>query len=195
MPDFTMIVDFVEGRMSTKDFESYAYGPEFEALTAEEPAPAYARHADSLYTYAIAINFNSPADVYNLTGTLQRFLESKGLCVAPSGEAVELSKLLSDVQPAWLDVPESYLLRLVEEGKKEQKQDLKEFLKEAIRRDFRCVGKKPGWLQSPRWPIVDEMPLVFVGQLDAGDLFHDQARIYVFFDPRTGQTTNIVQVM
>jgi hypothetical protein len=37
-------------------------------------------------------------------------------------------------------------------------------------------------------------PLVFLGQIDIRNYFHDEAAAYVFHDPVTGVTETVIQV-
>lgn len=55
-------------------------------------------------------------------------------------------------------------------------------LKAAITRDFRYLKAPPKWLQGPEWPLADDVPMVFVGQLDIRGLGHDIGQAYLFFD-------------
>ena len=40
----------------------------------------------------------------------------------------------------------------------------------------------PKWLQEPEWPLADDVPMVFVGQVDIRGLGHDTGQAYLFFD-------------
>ncbi|WP_174280184.1 hypothetical protein [Sphingomonas bacterium] len=48
-------------------------------------------------------------------------------------------------------------------------------------------------MQSPNWPFNGERPLFFVGQLGMGDLLHDNAQVFVFFDRDDGRLTSLIQ--
>jgi len=59
---------------------------------------------------------------------------------------------------------------------------------------FRCLGEPPEWIQEPDWPINENGPLVFLGQLSVLNYFHDESAAYVFHDPTTGGCETIIQV-
>ena len=193
MSDYGKICEFVQGDVPPSDFEQYVYGPEFEKLTCDEPAPSFAAYADSLYTYAISVDFRSSGDMLSLQNVLCQFLQGKNITVRPSDAMEKMHALLLEVQPSWLDIPMNYMEALRESAGERQGKELKTFIKEAIKRDFRYLGKKPVWLQQPEWPMRDGRPLVFAGQLDLGDMLHDTARIYVFVDPQTKQAATVIQ--
>lgn len=97
------------------------------------------------------------------------------------------------IQPKWLNIPANYFEKMLKASGGRQGKELELFLKETVKQDFPCLGKRPGWLQEPQWPIVDGKPLVFVGQLDLGAMFHDTARVYVFVDPGTQRVSTVIQ--
>jgi hypothetical protein len=75
-----------------------------------------------------------------------------------------------------------------------------ELLAELRRRSvewFRSLSGVPHWLQEPEWQFNEGRPMIFVGQVDIGKgsgLFHDDAAIFVFFDPVEGETKTVIQV-
>ena len=52
--------------------------------------------------------------------------------------------------------------------------------KKIIKEYFICMDKYPKWLQEPDWPIVDNIPAMFLGQLDISKLKHDTTYLYIF---------------
>jgi hypothetical protein len=72
--------------------------------------------------------------------------------------------------------------------------DLKVFVGEAITRRFRCIKKRPVWLQSPDWQYDDDRePMIFAGQIELDGLYHDTSTLYVFVDPRSMRVKHVIQ--
>ena len=59
--------------------------------------------------------------------------------------------------------------------------------KKIIKEYFICMDKHPKWLQEPDWPIVDNIPAMFLGQLDISKLKHDTTYLYIFWDKKNRQ--------
>ena len=72
--------------------------------------------------------------------------------------------------------------------------ELKKWLSSELLRCFRYSDKPPRWIQNPNWPIGKNGPFVFLGQIKVVNYFHDEAAIYVFHDPTTGEFYNVSQV-
>ena len=66
------------------------------------------------------------------------------------------------------------------------------WLEERVARLFVAIGERPHWIQGLDWPIVDEEPTIFVGQIDisvsdggiASELYHDDTSFYIFVQRR-----------
>jgi hypothetical protein len=73
------------------------------------------------------------------------------------------------------------------------------WLDQELASQFRCVLKRPEWLQSPEWPIFQGRPMMFVGQIDypigSNQVFNHDASYYVFLDYETGTTKTVVQAV
>lgn len=62
------------------------------------------------------------------------------------------------------------------------------WLNEQVSQRFIALEKRPEWIQSEEWPIVDGEPAIFVGQFDvstsnnnaASKIFHDDTSFYIF---------------
>lgn len=71
--------------------------------------------------------------------------------------------------------------------------ELKKFLKNIIKEKFKCMNKKPNWLQSPNWPIIEGVPLVFIDQIDITTLTNNKSMLYVFFDEKNKNFITVTQ--
>jgi len=72
--------------------------------------------------------------------------------------------------------------------------ELRKWSRERLVERFKCADKPPKWIQSPSWPMNENGPLVFLGQMDIKDYFHDSASAYVFYDPNSGEYETVIQV-
>jgi len=73
--------------------------------------------------------------------------------------------------------------------------DLHVWLADEFHRRFRFLQQPPEWIQGPpHWPMVDNRPMVFLGQFDVNGYFHDAASVYVFHDGETGRYETMDQV-
>jgi hypothetical protein len=66
--------------------------------------------------------------------------------------------------------------------------ELTDWLRRKVAENFRTLGVIPKWLQNSEWPIKNNRPMIFVGQIDvlgslAPDLFHDDTSFYLFILP------------
>ena len=76
------------------------------------------------------------------------------------------------------------------------REGLRAYCREAIRRDFRVMKEKPAWLQGDEWQFHNGRPMAFVGQLDAV-LRRDGSpcgiSFYVFYDLEDGAVKTVTQ--
>jgi hypothetical protein len=66
-----------------------------------------------------------------------------------------------------------------------------------VTRAFRYTNLPPNWIQNPQWPVSENGPMLFVGQIDCPAIqgvFHDETSFYVFFDPLSGERQTIMQI-
>ena len=191
------IVDFCEGRLNGEEFGKALLEPGTEALFEDSPPiPPYTQsHAHGMvYYYLIEQDYKNIDNLLDIQDCLSQLLQKKGIGVARGNQMDKLHSIAMDAQPAWLNAPGSYvstLLKVLSGTDKEKRIALKKLLLEK----FRYMNKPPRWPhQSPAlWPVVDNEPLLFVGQMDVTPLSHDLAQLYIFFDERDGSFKNIVQ--
>jgi hypothetical protein len=77
------------------------------------------------------------------------------------------------------------------------RQDLLDHVSSSVGTWFKCFRTRPEWIQEAEWQFHDGRPMMFVGQISvpAGRSgFHDDAAFYLFYDPETGVTKNVIQV-
>jgi hypothetical protein len=196
------ILDFVSGAMRPESFAQAFYAdPGFEPLLddgAELPRPSYITGAGcpNTYHFLLTRDFGGVGDVLNAQGALTQFLDRRGIPYVKTDEYENMHGLLLGAQPTWLDVDTKFLQThvLPEAPADLKKAALKKWLRDRLKVLFKFASKPPRWVQSPQWPIRDDRPLVFLGQFAIKDYFHDEAAVYVFHDPVSGECQTIIQV-
>lgn len=77
-------------------------------------------------------------------------------------------------------------------------EDLKQFLRQIVMRDFQIICQKPNWIQGSEWPFTrNGKPMIFIGQIECKKEkinLHDDAIFYVFWDRDTGDIKTIMQI-
>lgn len=189
------IVAFVEGKMDVKSFERLLYqSQDIEDLLTAADAPQYAHTETTLFHYLIAINYQDFSSVLNAHDSLAQFLSQRNISVTPSTKLAEQHHLLLSAQPKWLDIRGEYAQQLLNAAPDIlNKKELKEWLKNEILKQFQYVSNPPRWLQTPEWPIQNQQPLVFLGQLSIENYFYDEAAVYIFYNPQSKECTSLIQ--
>ena len=193
-----ILITFADGRLEPGDFEQVLYNDSaLERYLREAPAPEYAGGCSGdLYVYMLKLDYSDPGDQLNAWGAVKWRLQENGIPFRPTRRYEEFHRLLLSVQPKWLDMPTEYfagsILPAAAAGLSGK--ELAEWLRGEVKRRFRFVSKPPEWIQNPAWPIGENGPLVFLGQFAVKDYFHDEARVYVFHCPETGDCTTIIQM-
>ena len=194
---FETLVAFVEGKIEPGEFQQYLYDdPDVEAILSDDPQLKRDNYAwPSTYLFAIERNLNEPAGLLNIQGAVSDWLERHGVAHSIDPAPTEMSDLIWRAQPKWLDVDTKFLAEaILPHAGSRSGRDLETWLRAEFKRRFRCVSRPPRWIQSPRWPIRDGEPLVFLGQLELPDYFHDEGAAYVFHDARSGEYEVVTQV-
>lgn len=191
------IVAFVEGHIEPADFEKRLYNdPTIEAVLNDDPTLKPGTYiGTSTFHFVIQQDFESPGGVLNVHGALSQFLERKQIPFLPTKSYAKLHEIILQAQPRWLDVPADWLKKNVlsaAEGRNGK--ELRDWLRARLLELFKYREKPPKWIQSPNWPIAENGPLVFLGQLKIPNYFHDEAAAYVFHDPKTGRCETVIQV-
>ncbi len=196
MDGLDKVLDFVEGRLMPSDFAEIVYRDRNmeEILNTATLIPPYTSSSGELYDFVIQTDFTNIENIINLQDALSKFLRQNSVPNNISPKLLDDFELLLKVQPKWLNIPSGYFLSLLAEAGDKKGKVLEDWLKSTITDKFKCLSKQPKWLQSPSWPIVDGVPLIFVGQLDVSNLNHDTSHVYIFFNHRDDSYTNIVQI-
>ena len=187
---------FVEGHLSPKDFGRLVEADrDLQALLEEDVVIPPYTNAGNLLLYIIDEDMSRPDAIVNVQDALGRFLALKGEQYVPDTRTADQLALILAATPKWLDLPDFYLGTLwAALAGTATAREARELVRARIKTNFRFLSKPPKWLQSPTWMFVDERPLVFVGQLAAGKLLHDDGQIYVFFDEKARQVHTCMQV-
>ncbi len=183
MSGVDIIKQFVEGRISPRAFEQHLHADTaLQALLEDERSlPAYVAEPD-LYLYLIGQDYQSLEGIYNVQTLLSEWLDRQDVAHVADNSHQQRFTLALKAQPKWVSLPPVYIDRFMAGHAALDPKALQSALKEAIKRDFRCLKAPPKWLQAPEWPLADDMPMVFVGQLDISGLAHDVGQAYLFFD-------------
>ena len=192
------IVKFVECTLSVDEFVDVLYYDEdLERLLSEEDdLPYIVKSYGSLYLFLLEQDIgNDLGGWLNSVETLARYLERKGIKYTKSNDSYKIFDISLKVVPRWANVPDSYMKKLLELAGDRHGKELEEFLKNEIRRRFKCLKGRPRWLQEANWIFRENEPLLFVGQLDITAVRHDVARLYIFMDERSGEFAWVEQAM
>lgn len=189
-----IIASFVSGASPVEQFEQSLYADtDLTALLEAEPAPKYAQTSNSLYHYLICLDYRRSGDRLNAQDALEQLLGKQGVECKSTSAYQDRCDMLLAAQPAWLDLRDSYLDRLLASAPSLTGKALERWLATRIREEFRYAKKPPRWLQAADWPIGANGPLVFLGQFAVDEYCHDQAAIYVFLDPSSKEVVSVLQ--
>lgn len=190
-----IIQDFLSGSVGDEAFLEELYGGSLDALRDWPNAPAYIPHRD-LLQYLLLTDLGTPAGRVDATAALEEYLRDQGVrahSTALGRESAADYELLLSAQPAWVDIDASSAAVLLGAVGDAQEGSRRARLRTLIEQRYRCLGTPPRWLQSPQWPVVEQRPMVFVGQLDVSALHHDTACVYVFVDEASGAVSTVTQ--
>ena len=192
-----VLVDFAEGRLQAREFEAMLYeNPRFEDVMDDDPHLAPGTYVGtSVYLFVLQCNFGLPNGVLSAHQAIVQFLQRRGLDIDPVSEFSKQHGLLMRAQPSWLDVPMKYLVEhILPAAQGLEPGDVEAALRDEFRRRFRFNHKPPRWIQGAVWPINDNGPLVFLGQLPvyAGPNT-PSATLFVFRDAKTSDIQTVEQ--
>jgi hypothetical protein len=143
----------------------------------------------------VQLDYKDAAGVLNAFGTISDFLKRKQIAVEATSQYEDLFSLILSAQPKWLNADTSYVSKtLLSQAGARSGKELRDWLKEQFLEKFKYVSKPPEWLQNPEWLFSEGEPLIFLGQLTVEHFFHDEAAVYVFYNPKTNACETVIQV-
>lgn len=188
---------FCAGEVAAAEFRARLYSDQrFESFLKNDPnlrPDSYVK--GSVYQFLLQLDFDDPRDIVNAQGALTQYMDRNGIAYVKTDRYAKFNDLIAKAQPSWLDVDLKYIQeKMLPDAGARSGTELRDWLQGEFRRRFRCVKKPPKWIQGPAWPIGANGPLVFLGQVEVKEYFHDSAAVYVFHDPATGACETVVQV-
>jgi hypothetical protein len=183
MAALDLIVEYVEGRRSSEEFQEYLRSDKaLENILSEDGRiPPYTKDG-TLYIYLMQNDLQSTLVRLNSQDALRKFLDIKGVSYRRNDAPKKIFAILLKAQPKWLDIPDFYLKEVLPHHFGEKPKEIISYAKRKINERFTFLNKPPEWLQSPQWMFKNGNPLKFIGQIDIGGLRHDNAQLYIFYD-------------
>lgn len=197
--EFKILVDFAEGKLSSKDFEQEIYtNKKLETLLSDETVDWSGTYLQdsSPFLFLAEQNYDNADGRLNAQGAVQLFLEKMNIEANSTKQYSEDYNLLFATSPKYLDIqPDFFEKYILPTDQSLSKSDKKQMIKKTIAQLFKYQTKPPKWIQNPDWLIKNNNPMYFLGQMDikSGDLFHDDGSVYLFVDIETGSIETVKQ--
>jgi hypothetical protein len=161
---------FLAGDITPVEFRDrlYANG-EFETFLSNDPHLKKTQNyvGQSVYSFLLDRDFEHPGDILSAQGALTDFLDRNGLTYEKTSKYADAHETLLSAQPRWLAVDPKYVQEhILPHAGGRSGVALKKWLRKELLERFKCVSRRPKWIQSPAWPISEHGPLVFLGQLE-----------------------------
>jgi len=193
------IKQFVEGSLAPVEFRDALYADgALETLLSHDPhlpAGHYVRQDGGTYHFLLAQDYGDPGGVLNAHAALCEYLDRNGIAYWKSNKYSEFYNLVLEAAPNWLEPDHRFVAEhIMPEADRCEGDELRAWLRKKLLERFKCADRPPEWIQSPCWPVNKNGPLVFLGQMDIENYFHDLATAYVFHDPVSGECKTIIQV-
>ena len=196
-----ILIDFTEGRLSAKDFETVLYSDslleELLSDTKADYSEIYLKGYDNPYNFLIELNYHDPGDRYSAHETIKKLLLLRGIAVKPTKEYKKFYDILLSSQPSYLNINPVFFEKYIwcKEYEKMKRKDQITEVRKKIKSIFRYYKRAPKWIQNPEWPVKNDKPLYFLGQINIDDpgIFHDNWTVYSFLDLNTGDITTVKQ--
>ena len=189
---------FVAGEIDAPRFreELYASYEAFEAFLENDPdLGRQSNYVDgSAFQFIMDCDLDDPGGVLDAQGAVCDYFDRNQIQYKKSSKHPDLFDLILDVAPKWVDPDQKYVNETIlpKAGDRSGK-ELRSWLTDELKKHYRFVKKPPVWIQGAHWPQGGEGPMVFLGQLDIEDYFHDNSSVYVFIDESSGQTQTLIQ--
>jgi hypothetical protein len=191
-----LLVQFIEGRLEGSDLDAALATEEMKTLLGsfeDSRYPALTNHYRRLHNKQDRTKLEG---LVNSEGIIEDFLRKAEVPCQPVERFGSLYSLILQTVPKHLDPPMEFIeKKILPAASNLSEGQMKKAIKERLNEHFRYVDKPPRWIQNPDWPICEDRPLVFVGQLeiDAPEHFHDKGAAYLFFDPTKGDFRTVTQ--
>ncbi|PQA97778.1 hypothetical protein B0A69_00100 [Chryseobacterium shigense] len=198
--EIQVLKDFVEGKISDQDFEQQLYtNSALEKLLSDSAINWHGTYLQeaTAFLYLIGQDYKNAEGRLNAHETVKLFLNKIGIQFVTSTKPTDDYDLLLSTQPKYIEAEAGFIEKyIVPEDTSLSKADRKQYIKQRYAELFKYQTKPPKWIQNPDWPIRNDKPLYFLGQLDIkkGDLFHDEGSIFLFIDAETGILETIKQL-
>jgi hypothetical protein len=195
MEKLSLIKGFVEDHVSIAQFcEALHNDPSFEVFFENStPIPPYTSAGYGIYLYLLERNFKSINEIIDMKDLLSKFLNYKGIEHNPDTSILNKYGSILKAQPKWLDLPPDYIGFLLKEAGNIDGKELVNWLKNIITERFIYISGPPRWLQSPNWPIENNTPLIYIGQLDISKVSHDTCNLYMFYNSAKKEFKQVIQ--
>ncbi|WP_306350296.1 hypothetical protein [Flavobacterium sp. '19STA2R22 D10 B1'] len=195
MDDITIITGFVTGEITASEFENILYESDsLNTLFSQEPAPSWSSDMD-LYLYLISQDYHSASDLLNIQDVLSKLLVRQGIVVEKSDDFQNILHEKAKLLPKWLSITDKQY-NIIRKGAHELKgKEFDTYIKDHVQKNFISLNKPPRWLQDAYWPIHNDIPLIFIGQLDIAKMRNDEAYAYIFYNQNNQTYQTIEQSM
>lgn len=197
--EIQILKDFVEGRLSDNDFEQQLYTNKGLEKLLSDPAMdwqgTYLQNTTA-FLYLIEQDYKSSEGRLNAHGTAKLFLDKTGIEVTESAKHYDDYEWLLGTSPKYVDADTAFIEKyILPKDKTLSKSDRKQYIKQRYTELFRYQVKPPRWIQNPNWPVKNDQPLYFLGQVEikSSDLFREKGNVYLFIDPETGIIETVKQ--
>ena len=189
--EIQILKDFVDGKLSDKDFEQQLYTNIDLEKQFSDPAinwqGTYLQNTNA-YFYLIEQDYKNAEGRLNAHETVKLFLSKIGVEVTDSKQKSDEYEFILSTSPKYIDADAGFIEQhILPKDKTLSKSDQKKYIKQRYADLFKYQTKPPKWLQNSEWPIKNNQPLFFLGQIEIkkGEFFHDEGSMYLFMDPET----------
>lgn len=210
-----IMVDFVEGRMTTEEFWNkykdsivlqkilvndktrplgvYKTNPQTGEVYYDKKTPT-----DSLYFFAPEklldiLDISKLEHRFELYEIIRRYFWRRKENLKFTNKDADEYAFLLKMLPEYLDIrDETFLYQIINSASEGfSKTEKLHYGQKKVMELFKYDKKPPDWIQSPEWPIVKGKPLVFRYQITNKE--NSDHEYYYFYDPETKEETIIEQ--
>jgi hypothetical protein len=196
--ELQLLKDFVEGTLDEIELENQLSINEKLSVTLKDESISWANTyvKTNPYDYLMELNIRSISGRMNAQGVLKLFLDRKGIKTGEYKKYLDDYNLIIGSQPDYVDADAGFIERMILPADRSKSTgEIKKQIKAKYQTLFVYHKRPPKWIQQPKWPIKNDKPFYFLGQLEINDceLFHDNGCIYIFIDKENGNVELIKQ--